>query len=169
MPKCQRNPEYYPSLISRENCNKLDIISGNCFVVEQWGPAMVILFLLPLPPMQSVFFCPPPKFSVSPPGCAIDKLWTVGALSAFGRSRFDSVNMADEDKTAAGLAPATEDSVANTGYKSIFDIPDCKVETVVVYLDRAEICRSLKTTIKSGETEILLKKLSSCVDKDSIR
>ena len=50
-----------------------------------------------------------------------------------------------------------------------FSIEDCKAETVVIYLDRAEVCRSLECDVKKGENEVILTNISTCVDKDSIR
>jgi hypothetical protein len=50
-----------------------------------------------------------------------------------------------------------------------FSAPKLPVETVVVYLDRAEVCRSFKTKVESGQSELLVKDLSQSIDKDSIR
>ena len=46
---------------------------------------------------------------------------------------------------------------------------ECKVESVIVYLDRAEVCRSLKVKLRPGENEVIIKNISSCIDRDSIR
>ena len=50
-----------------------------------------------------------------------------------------------------------------------FNAPECKCESVVVYLDRAEVSRSLKVELTAGENEVVIKELSACIDKDSIR
>lgn len=50
-----------------------------------------------------------------------------------------------------------------------FSAPKLQVETVVVYLDRAEVCRSFKAKVKSGQNELIVKDLSQSIDKDSIR
>ncbi|XP_070568309.1 protein F37C4.5-like isoform X3 [Ptychodera flava] len=52
----------------------------------------------------------------------------------------------------------------------IFEAPDCPVVSVVVYQqDRAEVCRSVVTKLEKGENEVVLRKLSHSIDKDSIR
>jgi len=48
-------------------------------------------------------------------------------------------------------------------------ITDCQTETVVVFLDRAEVTRSLVCKVTKGENEIIVKNLSKWVDTDSIR
>ena len=50
-----------------------------------------------------------------------------------------------------------------------FSAPKLQVETVVVYLDRAEVCRSFKAKLKTGQNELIVKDLSQSIDKDSIR
>ncbi len=77
--------------------------------------------------------------------------------------------MADLGKSSA--ASVTKTVVESKGKmdKMEYSINECRVETVVVYLDRAEVCRAVKTHLKSGENEVRLKNLSSCIDKDSIR
>ena len=62
----------------------------------------------------------------------------------------------------------SEDKVEE-GAQREFSAPDLRVETVVVYLDRAEVCRSFKAKVKEGENELLVRDLSQCIDKDSIR
>ncbi|CAH1799373.1 unnamed protein product [Owenia fusiformis] len=52
---------------------------------------------------------------------------------------------------------------------NVFLAPECQVDHVVVYLDRAEVCRSLKAKLNRGENEITIGQLSSSIDKDSIR
>ena len=67
-----------------------------------------------------------------------------------------------------GLEKAGDDG-AGEAAKTHFNAPDLRVETVVVYLDRAEVCRSFKAKVKVGENELLVRDLSQCIDKDSIR
>ena len=78
--------------------------------------------------------------------------------------------MAEENK-AEEVAVVENNQAENAEMSdtNIFSAPKCKTETVVIYLDRAEVCRSLKTKIKRGENEVVVKDLSSCIDKDSIR
>ena len=61
------------------------------------------------------------------------------------------------------------DKDTNKSDENVFNAPDCKCETVVVYLDRAEVSRSLSAKVKEGENEVIIKELSACIDKDSIR
>lgn len=49
------------------------------------------------------------------------------------------------------------------------DIRTCPTNSVVVYLDRAEVSKALKTRIAKGENEVILTHLSQYIDKDSIR
>ncbi|XP_074653815.1 protein F37C4.5-like isoform X3 [Tubulanus polymorphus] len=53
--------------------------------------------------------------------------------------------------------------------KSVYDATRCPVEYVIVYLDRAEVCRLIKARLRKGENELIVKKLSPSVDRDSIR
>ena len=90
-------------------------------------------------------------------------------LGDFGRSLLDSVKMAEENKPVVeenGDISFTEPDVKS---KLLFSMKECTTETVVVYLDRAEVTRSLRANVKFGENEIIVKDLSNCVDKDSIR
>ena len=50
-----------------------------------------------------------------------------------------------------------------------FSALECQAESVVVYLDRAEVCRSLNANLQRGEHEIIIKNMSACIDEDSIR
>lgn len=50
-----------------------------------------------------------------------------------------------------------------------FDIGTCPVKSVVVFLDRAEVCRTIDATVKAGENEVVLKNVTSAADGDSIR
>ncbi|XP_071113457.1 protein F37C4.5-like [Haliotis cracherodii] len=47
--------------------------------------------------------------------------------------------------------------------------PECPVEKVTVYSDRAEVCRQIHTTVVKGVNEIVLKQLPASIDSDSIR
>ena len=53
--------------------------------------------------------------------------------------------------------------------KKKFSIKDLDCESVVVFQDRAEVKRTLKTSISKGETEIVLTNITSSIDKDSVR
>ena len=77
--------------------------------------------------------------------------------------------MADTSKTSAFKEVKTFADGGEFQNTFEFDITKCRVETVVVYLDRAEVCRAVKTKLQSGENEVRLKNLSQCIDKDSIR
>ena len=50
-----------------------------------------------------------------------------------------------------------------------FCITDGQAETVIVFLDRAEVTRSFLTNVVKGENEIIMKNLSKYVDTNSIR
>lgn len=52
---------------------------------------------------------------------------------------------------------------------AVLDIGQSRTDTVVVYLDRAEVCRSMRVHVRAGENEVVVKNLSACIDKDSIR
>ncbi len=74
------------------------------------------------------------------------------------------------------MATQTEDTMKEViadkdGDRSVseFDTAQLPVEHVVVYTDRAEVCRNITVTVKKGEHEVILKKLSPCVDEESIR
>lgn len=49
------------------------------------------------------------------------------------------------------------------------EAPSCPVHSVVVYIDRAEVCRKVTANLKRGENQVIVKKLSPAIDKDSIR
>ncbi|XP_064617062.1 protein F37C4.5-like isoform X2 [Liolophura sinensis] len=65
-------------------------------------------------------------------------------------------------KAETELSSKTEES-------NSFNVCECPVEKVVVYQDRAEVCRVIETTVKKGENEVIVKNLSNYVDEDSIR
>ena len=51
----------------------------------------------------------------------------------------------------------------------VFDIATCPVESVVVFLDRAEVCRTIDAKVKQGDNEVVLRNVTSAADSDSIR
>lgn len=51
----------------------------------------------------------------------------------------------------------------------VFMAPDCPVEKVTVYPDRAEVCRRVETSLEEGTNQVVIKKLPQMVDSDSIR
>ncbi|XP_046560462.1 protein F37C4.5-like isoform X2 [Haliotis rubra] len=55
------------------------------------------------------------------------------------------------------------------GEKNVFLSPECPVEKVTVYSDRAEVCRQIHTSVVKGVNEIVLKQLPASIDSDSIR
>jgi hypothetical protein len=50
-----------------------------------------------------------------------------------------------------------------------FSIREQACVKVVVFTDRAEVQRSLKTKLKKGENELIINSISSSIDRDSIR
>ncbi|XP_076467161.1 protein F37C4.5-like isoform X1 [Babylonia areolata] len=50
-----------------------------------------------------------------------------------------------------------------------FIAPDCPVEKVTVYPDRAEVCRRVEASLSSGLNQVVIKKLPVMVHSDSIR
>ncbi|XP_067674170.1 protein F37C4.5-like isoform X2 [Haliotis asinina] len=53
--------------------------------------------------------------------------------------------------------------------ENVFLSPECPVEKVTVYSDRAEVCRQIHTNVVKGVNEIVLKQLPASIDSDSIR
>lgn len=51
----------------------------------------------------------------------------------------------------------------------VFTAPECPVEKVTVYPDRAEVCRRVETSLATGTNQVVIKKLPQMVDSDSIR
>lgn len=51
----------------------------------------------------------------------------------------------------------------------VFQAPDCPVERVTVYADRAEVCRRVETSLAAGQNQVVIRKLPQRVDQDSIR
>jgi len=62
-----------------------------------------------------------------------------------------------------------DDDTPEPDVRQEFEGPSLRAETVVVYLDRAEVCRSLRVRLRQGESELLLRNVSPCIDKDSVR
>lgn len=88
------------------------------------------------------------------------------SLGDFGLRLLDTVGEdSEEEEVFANMG----DKDAQRMDENMISVADCKCETVVVYLDRAEVSRSLKTRVKEGENEVVITELSSCIDKDSIR
>ena len=52
---------------------------------------------------------------------------------------------------------------------SKFSIKDLPCEKVVVYQDRAEIKRLIRTKLKKGENELVINNVSNNIDQDSVR
>lgn len=50
-----------------------------------------------------------------------------------------------------------------------FNVINLPCKKVVVYCDRAEVKRLVKTKLKSGVNELIISNLSHFIDKDSIR
>lgn len=50
-----------------------------------------------------------------------------------------------------------------------FQAPDCPVEKVTVYPDRAEVCRRVDASLSAGLNQVVIKKLPDMVYPDSIR
>ena len=50
-----------------------------------------------------------------------------------------------------------------------FSMKDQKCESVVVFLDRAEVSRLLKTKLNKGENELIITSISQWIDEDSVR
>ncbi|KAK7107435.1 hypothetical protein V1264_015367 [Littorina saxatilis] len=50
-----------------------------------------------------------------------------------------------------------------------FAAPDCPVEKVTVYPDRAEVCRRVEASLVAGLNQVVIKNLPDMVDSDSIR
>ena len=50
-----------------------------------------------------------------------------------------------------------------------FSMKDLPCEKVVVFKDRAEVKRSVKTNLKKGENEIVINGVTNSIDRDSVR
>jgi hypothetical protein len=90
-------------------------------------------------------------------------------LGAFGRRLLDSVSEESKKQAASPEDPEMTEEQPQTSSVKEFNAPDLKCETVVVYLDRAEVSRTVKVQLNEGENEVIVKELSACIDKDSIR
>ena len=53
--------------------------------------------------------------------------------------------------------------------KKEFDVTACKCKSVVVFLDRAEVSRSLNPCLTQGENEVFITGMSGFLDEDSVR
>ena len=63
-----------------------------------------------------------------------------------------------------------DSGVASHAHNAIeIEAASCPVQGVVVYIDRAEVSRTVTADLKRGENEVTVKKLSPAIDKDSIR
>ena len=47
--------------------------------------------------------------------------------------------------------------------------PSCPIEGVTVFLDRAEVKRAVEVVLDVGESEVLVTRLPSVIDEDSVR
>ena len=67
--------------------------------------------------------------------------------------------------------PRREPDISTERHEEIlvFSTPTLPVRSVVVFLDRAEVARTVQANVRKGEHEIILKNLSHAIDKDSIR
>ncbi len=54
-------------------------------------------------------------------------------------------------------------------HKQTVSIRDQKCVKVVVFTDRAEVERTIKTTLKQGENELIITAISNSIDRDSVR
>jgi hypothetical protein len=59
--------------------------------------------------------------------------------------------------------------MAATTNKQTFSMKELKCEKVVVFTDRAEVRRLVRTKLNKGENELLLSGVSSQIDRDSVR
>ena len=77
------------------------------------------------------------------------------------------------EKVNKELLPSSEASQHATTMSSVasveIDVSKCPVSGVVVYLDRADVTRSVEVELNPGENEVIVKQLSSAIDSDSIR
>lgn len=58
-----------------------------------------------------------------------------------------------------------EDHAEECRTRTEVDIPDHRVQYVVVYPDRAEVTREVRLQLEEGENEVVLKSLSKALDK----
>lgn len=56
-----------------------------------------------------------------------------------------------------------------TGRDLRFDVRQCRIHSVVVYTDRAEVKRLVPAQLPSGESEVVIEGLSASINGDSIR
>lgn len=50
-----------------------------------------------------------------------------------------------------------------------FSMKDLNCRKVVVFKDRAEVKRTMKTILKKGENELVISGVTNCIDRDSVR
>ena len=53
--------------------------------------------------------------------------------------------------------------------KFAYEMNECPCKSATVYLDRAEVSRTVKANVKQGENEIVINNLSQFIDEDSVR
>jgi uncharacterized protein (TIGR02231 family) len=56
-----------------------------------------------------------------------------------------------------------------TADKQTFSVKELPCSKVVVFTDRAEVCRLIKLKLKEGETEVVLNNISNQIDSESVR
>lgn len=67
------------------------------------------------------------------------------------------------------IAADSTEKNKNENKELVFFAPECALEKVVVYPDRAEVCRRVEAALEIGQSQIVIKKLPELVDSDSIR
>ena len=84
----------------------------------------------------------------------------------------DSVNV-NIDGTVAGPGNTSTTGIHSTHVpvrsKKELKATSCPVESVTVFIDRAEVNRIADTTVDAGENEIIITGLPSVIDEDSLR
>lgn len=74
-----------------------------------------------------------------------------------------------QPETQPDTSRATQMPVERNSQPLTFDTPALPVRSVVVFLDRAEVARTVRGDVREGENEVILKNLSPAIDRDSIR
>eukprot|EP00118_Oscarella_pearsei_P000562 m.5253 g.5253 ORF g.5253 m.5253 type:complete len:601 (+) comp12617_c0_seq1:69-1871(+) len=82
-------------------------------------------------------------------------------------SQMASESEREEKKLATG--PRADDEDEDKQKTLNFVTSDCAVRSVVVFRDRAEVCRVVEANVPQGDSEILLTSLPSTIDEESIR
>ncbi|KAK7503061.1 hypothetical protein BaRGS_00005687 [Batillaria attramentaria] len=70
---------------------------------------------------------------------------------------------------ATNTAPDTKEKGKESEKDVVFIAPECPVEKVTVYPDRAEVCRRVEANLAADTNQVVIKKLPEMVDPDSIR